>query len=408
MKLVLAMAVACLLAALAYALSPADRVPAPQPLPVAAVEPPASGEEESFTPRPVEPVEARGEPPFEELLEDVRADVVITGRVTPSSGSQPDVHLMLQEQCPAWCDARLIEVDADPQTGEFSAVVPPSTWRIVARATGFLPAVEEGLALVAGEALGDIVMTLERGERITGSVTLDGEPVADLRVIALGEGYTRGGFTDAWGNFEIPGLPRGTFQVRAYSQGEGGDEKTATTGSTVHLSLGHHEKIRGRVVDTRGFPVEGAAVYSDYTPVLVEEHDLYPGPLTIELSGLGTHGCGPSPSCYQRAVTDAAGRFELDAAPGEALAVGARLGDRHALQANLDPGAEIELVLEAGVRVQLVDPHGQPLRGWSVPAEAPFFTEPLRSDDDGWLQLRSTHRQLELPPGIRVAGELRP
>jgi hypothetical protein len=280
----------------------------------------------------------------------------------------------------------------------------------VARATGFLPASEDGLVVRLGEQLGDILLTLEPGRHITGTVDVEGTPQSEAKIVAKGEGFVRLASTDELGHFEIDGLPNGTFSVRAYHEGLGGDEKTVESGGSVQLSLGYRQKIRGRVLDERGFPAEAATIFTDYAPTLDSETDPYPQPRTEGDYGLGLHGCGPLPSCYQRAVTAADGRFELDATPGETLTVGAQAGDHYALTFDVQTGADnLVLELQPARRVQIVYDEGVP------PSEEPpsallrqpaFFYRELVSDPKGWISLPPFADDVALPPGTHLAGDL--
>jgi hypothetical protein len=293
--------------------------------------------------------------------------------------------------------------------GNFSIEVPPDTWRLVARAAGFLPATEEGLSVTAGERVGGILLTLEPGQHITGTVDFEGTPQS-AKIVATGEGFVRSGSTDELGHFTIAGLPKGTFSVRAYHEGLGGDEKTVETGGSVHLSLGYRQKIRGRVLDGRGFPAPGLAVFSDYSPNADPESDPYPHRLGEESHRVSEHSCGSPPGCYQRAVTRADGRFELDAAPGETLTVGARVGDHYAIAYDVQSNAD-DLVLELRPpeRAQLVRDDGvaltEPLR--ATLSRPVFFSEELVSDLNGWISLPPFGRTLTLPWGAHFV-EARP
>lgn len=330
-------------------------------------------------------------------------DAWLSGRVTPSSGAQPDVHLVFQSD-----DGQVLEADTSSTTGEFAIQLPPGTWRIVARSDGYLPAYEEGFVVSPGEELSDLLMTLERGERITGSVVADGQPVESVFVTAENGDWVRTVLTDASGRFALEGLPRGTFTVRAYAAGTGGDEQQASTGSSVHLTLGHRQKIRGRVLDARGFPVEGADVFTDYTPIDVVDMDPYPS-VGIPVGGLGAHGCGPSPRCYQRMTTGADGRFEVETAPGQTLSIGASRDDAFAHVLDLAPGADVDLVLEQGLRVQVVDADRKPVAGAELVATPlpPFFARQLHTDAAGWVTLPGQHfSQVEAGPELFVLGDV--
>ncbi len=405
MKLVLAGSAVCLVAAMTFALAPAEA------LPPAAVEPIAVAAAAPATPDAPDLVQAAHLDPSELpepllTIDDIplaSEEAWLSGRVTPSSGAQPDVQLVFESD-----DGQVFEADADPTTGEFALQLPPGTWRIVARSDGYLPAYEEGFVVSPGEELADLVMTLERGERITGSVVADEQPVEGVLVSAENGDWVRTALTDGSGRFTLEGLPRGTFTVRAYAAGTGGDEQQAAGGSSVHLALGHRQKIRGRVLDTRGLPVEGAEVFTDYTPIDVVDADPYPS-VGVAVGGLGAHGCGPAPLCYHRMTTGADGRFEVDTAPGQTLSIGARRGDAFAHVLDRAAGDDFDLVLEPGVRVQVVDASRTPVAGAELVAAPlpPFFARQLLTDADGWVTLPGRRfAQVAAGPELLVLGDV--
>ena len=413
MKLALLPAGGCLLAALAFALWPAGEAVPFEPetpaleLPVAAPAEPAPVAFPGLrlpAARPVEP----GDEPLE--LDDAPYgdEAWLRGRVTPLSGAQPGVRVTFQGLCGADCSPSLLEADTDPITGEFALALPPGTYQVVARADGFLPATEEGLTVSAAEHLADLVMTLERGERITGSVHRGGQPTAGAQVAAIASGWIRTALTDELGRFEISGLPRGSYTVRAYSGAYGGDEQQVAAGGSVSFELGYRQKVVGRVLDARGFPAEGVAIFSDYQPLDVLDTDPYVGSSAAVL-GLGMHGCGPSPQCYQRAVTGPDGRFEVETSVGQTLTLGARRGNAYALLDEVTPGEPVTLTLADGVEVQVVDEAGKPLAGAQLQVEpqSPFFGQPAPSDELGFVTLRGGgYRLVRSEPGTRVLGDV--
>ena len=128
-----------------------------------------------------------------------------------------------------------------------------------------------------------------------------------IGVAAIGDSFTRTAFTDEHGNFAIRGLPPGSYLVRAYNSTHGGDEKRVGTGSVVHLDLAHRETIVGRVVDARGFPVEGAAVKRSRTRI--EERIQAREPVSIEDQRAWLDGLFRVPALFRELVV-AADRFD--------------------------------------------------------------------------------------------------
>ncbi len=416
MKSLAALAALCLCGALAWCALGSDEALPHEPaaaIAPAAVEPQPAAEAPT-PPRQGSELAALEPDLLLAALDSVEPDIILTGRVTPRSGVQPPVTVIAQSQCEPEapeCAVQTYDTEADPGTGEFAIAVGPGTWRLVARSPGFLPATEDGLRVVAGEELGDIVMLLERGERISGTVVHDGQPVENATVVASAPPWVRTTFTDAFGHYAIEGLPAGTYSVLAYTGGLGGDEKRATAGSTVHLTLGHREKIHGRVLDERGMPAEGAAIFSDYTPVDYTDIDPLPDVLDglIGLTGLSAHGCGPSPACYQRMVTGADGRFELEIAPGETLTVTARLGERYAAPVDVHPGSEAVLELHPAIRVRVVDARSNPAVGAELRVE-PYpriFGQPAPADDDGIVLVPPFGiESVSTPPALHLEGDV--
>ncbi|MBL8955113.1 MAG: carboxypeptidase regulatory-like domain-containing protein [Myxococcaceae bacterium] len=414
MKSLAALAAVCLLGAVVYAgAPPGEGVPTFEPAAPAAEAPTVV-----FEPQP-EPFEAMtsalalAAPPEPAQVEPgdlADSAMLLTGRVTPRSGTQPDVTVLAQSECPNKdedCAVELVETQADPETGEFTIEIGPGRWRLVARAEGFLPAAEEGLTLAPGEVLGDIVMLLERGDRITGRVFHEGEPLESIGVVAMADGWVRTATTDALGRYELVGLPPGEYTVQAHGGHFGGDEKRAKTGTTVDLDLGHREKVRGRVVDARGMPVEGAAIYSDFDEITRSDSDPLPN-TDAALIGLGAHGCAPSPACYQRAVTGPDGRFEVSAAPGEQLVLGARAGTRFALADALNPGDDVTLELREPRQLRVVDADRNPVEGAELEI-APFqrfFGAPLPSNENGIVEVPDLGDLSLTPPAqLYIEGE---
>jgi hypothetical protein len=346
--------------------------------------------------------------------------VTVRGRAVPASGPQPEgVRVMLEgEHRPCGpddtdsdeCGRTFFNTSADPETGDFEIQVPPGNYTIVARAEGLLPAGERGLKLSSGETVEGLMLTLTEGLPIRGVVYNQGAPGAGVRVVANGEGFTRSGYTDDEGRFEIPGLPDGQFKVRAYQGFTGGDEKTVRSGGSVNLDLGHRERVRGRVLDAHGFPAEGVTISSDFV-VTHNERNEDPWPDEVEpYDGMDSHGCGPRPECYNQAVTAADGRFELETAPGEQLIVAATRGDERALveEISYEKGDEVVLTLEAPRRLKLVDADGQPLKA-HVTADngAVFWGNELNSDENGNLMLPAhSGLRLYVPMGAHLEGDL--
>jgi hypothetical protein len=345
--------------------------------------------------------------------------VTVRGRAVPASGPQPEgVRVMLEgDHRPCTpddesddCGRSFFSTTADPETGDFEIQVPPGDYAIVARAEGLLPAGERGLKLSSGETVEGLMLTLTEGFHIRGMVYNEGAPEAGVRVVANGQGFSRSGFTDDQGRFEIEGLPDGEFDVRAYVSFTGGDEKTVHSGGSVTLDLGHRERVRGRVLDAHGFPAEGVTIASDFVVTHYEPNsDPWPDE-GGDYDGMDSHGCGPTPDCYSRAVTGADGRFELETAPGEQLIIAATRGDERALVEEITYAKrdEVVLTLEAPRRLKLVDADGKPLKA-SVTTDngSVFWSGQMPSDENGNLTMPAhSGLRLYVPFGAHLEGDL--
>ncbi len=430
MKALIASSVLCLLAAVGYSLmGSAENPDAAAREPRGSATPRAHGELEPL--ELPEPEVAENEPAGDtepELIEagrdeqdDEPFDAIIRGRVVAAGPLSGNVRVILQAEVECSpdddvCDRPHRAVDADAETGEFEIQVPPRHVPPTVAADAYLPSGETGLKVSAKETLEGVMLTLEPGSHITGDVYSEHEPVQSVRVVAIGKGYTRSVFTDDFGHFDIPALPQGEFRVRAYAPDHGGDEKRVLSGSTVSLDLAQRGRVRGRVVDARGFPVEGAVVSSDYTMTNSgPDSDVFPSDFEEYFEGdMSAHGCAPAPDCYVRAVTDAAGQFELATAPGEELTIAATHGGDRAEVSQVAYDSEpIELELATPSRIHLVDADGKSRGGtvhlWSKRRPGALFDEHAAAGDDGWLAIPAGARAgmtLQLPFPLRVDGDL--
>jgi hypothetical protein len=351
-------------------------------------------------------------------VDDELDTVWVRGRVVSLGGTLPDgarVLIDAEDNCDAIrpdsdCEHVRRTTNPDPDTGEFELRVPPGRYTIVARGEGQLPAGAHGLVLTSGETVEGLMLTLEPGGHVSGVVYSEGEPQVGVRVIASGEGYVRGGVTNEEGHFDIGGLPRGELSVRAYTGSAGGDEKTVHTGATVSLELARRERVRGRVVDARGFPAEGVTISSDYVEAHFEaDSDPWPEDGSDYFGGMEAHGC--SDDCYARSVTDASGTFELMTSPGEELVVAGVRGQERAYVEGISFGhGDLELVLKGPVQLKLVDEDGEPTSGFvQVEPPARFWEGGCNAGGDGSLVLpaaTSGAQTLIVPKGTHLEGDV--
>lgn len=116
-------------------------------------------------------------------------------------------------------------------------------------------------------------VTLRRGAPLSGTVvTPDGSPVPDAMVEVWSAEGTRFVEADAEGNWCVPAMLAGAYEVRAgadgYARGRaiGGlhDGKTEQNGVVVRVATG--ARLHGRVRDSAGQPIAGARVYTELQP----------------------------------------------------------------------------------------------------------------------------------------------
>ncbi|MHB8875052.1 MAG: carboxypeptidase-like regulatory domain-containing protein [Myxococcaceae bacterium] len=253
--------------------------------------------------------------------------------------------------------------------GEFEFFVQPGQYQLLARAPGHLPAVLQDLKVSAGDDVRGLFLDLRAGLSIKGSVSSEGEPQDGVPVVAEGEGFRITAFSDEEGNFEIAGLAPGSYQVRAFVEFLGGDERQALAGGQVALELARRGRLSGKVVDERGFAVAGAAVFGVAYGADEDGVDQDPyGEVENEgdYGGMGMSGCGPAPSCRELATTDSSGGFEIEVAQGALLALGASSGDaRAAVEGVRTDARDVVLTLHraAPVRLTLTAADGKPSAG---------------------------------------------
>jgi hypothetical protein len=145
--------------------------------------------------------------------------------------------------------------------------VAPGRVQVVARHASFAPSRSALETLAPGGTLGSVRVVMTRGVDLTGRV-LDarGFPAAGVRVQLMleGEPSARVTLSAADGGFAFPAV-RGSAVLSAHPNGSPEVRETlALEGSgprEVLLTLGGDARtLAGRVVDARGFPIEGALV----------------------------------------------------------------------------------------------------------------------------------------------------
>jgi hypothetical protein len=145
------------------------------------------------------------------------------------------------------------------EKGAFALSLRPGKVRLVATHKGFAPAQLD--AVTAGAT--DVVLELERGGRITGSVREkdSGKPVVAFSVVATerkgalerGQSITHS-FFDSRGQFQLESVRPGTYYVVAVAHGRGvSPEQRVEVGESAdghcELALPRGARLQGRVVD---------------------------------------------------------------------------------------------------------------------------------------------------------------
>lgn len=152
--------------------------------------------------------------------------------------------------------------------GSFSIPVVPGRGELRVTAPGYVRASLTGLTIEEGKPLTGLEVRMDRGGRIVGRVTSNGQPVAQAYVSASSgdrmSGGQAGAQTDANGEYTIDGVDAGDRTITARKQGllSADKEVTAKAGEEVRadLELGTGREVKGRVLDRGGRPIEGARI----------------------------------------------------------------------------------------------------------------------------------------------------
>jgi len=259
--------------------------------------------------------------------------------------------------------------------------VAPGRLQVVARHARFAPSRSALETLAPGGGLVDVTVMMSRGIDLTGRV-LDarGFPVASIRVQLLleGEPSARATLSAADGGFVFPGV-RGNAVLSAHPAGSPEVRETLALDGRepreVVLTLGGDARaLAGRVVDPRGFPIEGALVR-------VEAKD-------------------PRSPTALSAASGSDGTFRVDGLPPPPYRIAVeRAGFAPALLAAVSPrpGEEVRvaLVTSASLAGQVLDRlRSEPIAGALVrlaPKTGGSGPRTATTDAQGWFEFRDVN-----------------
>ncbi|HED65765.1 MAG TPA: carboxypeptidase regulatory-like domain-containing protein [Planctomycetes bacterium] len=263
--------------------------------------------------------------------------------------------------------------------------VPEGRQNVFARADGFLQGEPVEIEVVDGATLEDVLLSLSSGASIEGEVRfLGGRSVAGAEVrvgfdpsarmgaaaIQASKGAKGAATSDERGHFRVSGLGKGPFEVLAWAAPpEEAPDDTPWIARLEGISPDSHDlvltleppsKIRGRVVDTAGHPVEAFEV------------SIRPHGIVGAFARLGREDDRPQDR-RTLSVQDADGRFEIRevrrgtwdlsvSAPGYAPSTIVEL------EMPTDEGKPLVIPLEVAAQIsgRVLSPTGEPVAGAKV------------------------------------------
>lgn len=214
--------------------------------------------------------------------------------------------------------------------GTFTVQVVPGRTELRVTASGYVRATLGGLTVEEGKPLSGVEVRMDRGARVIGRVTSQGDPVAGVYLTAFADRMANSGSgatTDYNGDYTLDGVDPGDLTLQARKQGWLQKEKgiTAKAGEDVHvdLELDHGRELTGRVVDRSGHPVESARIL--------------------------VRGVGGDRSVRANATSDPDGTFKLSGlAEGHLTLVTEHQGYVTATTDDVDPAQNVTVTLDRG------------------------------------------------------------
>lgn len=297
----------------------------------------------------------------QEVEISLQPSAALSGRVVDAVTGEPVTRFSVAASAapdPAFITAQMRQRFNHPN-GEFTYVdARPGTVVLIAESEGYAGGRSEPMTILAEQRLTGIVVRLEKGATITGSLTSrDGKPVAGAqvtlgaatspaadnpfaRVLAeqLRSASRKRAVSDAEGRFNIPGVLAGNFKVRA----EHADYSAADSAELV--CDGRSNLLVPVLVMERGGMVKGTVKRPDGTPdpratVMISASD--PGLMfsrSVTTSSDGSYEIrGLKPGSYRIVATQRDGQVDL-------LAILKRAQDPGATFAVLD-GATVTMDL---------------------------------------------------------------
>ena len=172
-----------------------------------------------------EPFEVRpGSPPLD-LNVTMVPTASLSGRVAGLEGSEISGIVVVSPSQ----DPELPPKQRRVVNGQFSVVgLDPGSYTLEVRIPGYVPVTLEDISLIAGDRIGDLVVSPVVGRRVQGEVRDSaGREMAGAEVMVSLIGDARGlsqvGYADENGVFSVSGLTDGIFEVSARARGYSGD-----------------------------------------------------------------------------------------------------------------------------------------------------------------------------------------